>query len=380
MTSSDPPSICFVAPHAYVVLSERPDLPHIGGAEVQQVLIAKELVKRGYSVSFVTEDHGQTDGTLVNGVRVFVAYDATKGIPGPRFFHPRITGLWLAMRRADADIYYQRTSDSNTGVVAAFCRWRRRGFVFAAASNADCMAELPHCSTRRERVLYRYGLRRARCVVAQTVVQQRMLQENFGVKSTVVPNFAPNGEALAEKIPASLAPKRVLWIGRFTPDKRPEMLVEIARRCPEVEFDVVGEGDESSWPVQQLRVKARALGNLRLHGRVPHAQVGGFYLRAACLICTSPTEGFPNTFLEAWSSACPVISTFDPDDLIARRELGLVAGDVPGLAAAVRRLLESPDLYRRLSQNARQYYIENHTVEVAMPRFEEVFLGVLNAP
>jgi glycosyltransferase involved in cell wall biosynthesis len=104
------------------------------------------------------------------------------------------------------------------------------------------------------------------------------------------------------------------------------------------------------------------------------------YQQAACLLCTSDFEGFPNTFLEAWSQGLPVVSTFDPDDLIARRELGLVAGDVPGLAVAIRRLLESPDLYRRLSHNARQYYLENHTVEVAMPRFEELFLRVLNAP
>jgi glycosyltransferase involved in cell wall biosynthesis len=56
----------------------------------------------------------------------------------------------------------------------------------------------------------------------------------------------------------------------------------------------------------------------------------------------------------------------------------LVAGDVPGLAAAIRRLLASPDLYRRLSQNARQYYLENHTVEVAMPQFERVFLNAVS--
>jgi glycosyltransferase involved in cell wall biosynthesis len=72
-----------------------------------------------------------------------------------------------------------------------------------------------------------------------------------------------------------------------------------------------------------------------------------------------------------------VVSTFDPDDLIARRELGLVAGDVRSLAVAIRRLLASPDLYSRLSQNARQYYLENHSVEIATPRFERVFFNAV---
>ena len=46
------PSVCFVAPKAYAALSEREDVPHVGGAERQQVLFAEELMRRGYRVDF----------------------------------------------------------------------------------------------------------------------------------------------------------------------------------------------------------------------------------------------------------------------------------------------------------------------------------------
>lgn len=72
--SSGQLSICFVALKAYGLLSGRDDLQHVGGAEVQQVPIARELVKRGYAVSFVASDHRQPDGEVVDRIRVFRAY------------------------------------------------------------------------------------------------------------------------------------------------------------------------------------------------------------------------------------------------------------------------------------------------------------------
>src|SRR5882724_5079324 len=126
-------SVCFVAPMAYGALSRREDLPHVGGAERQQVLLSEELVQRGYRVSFVVLDHGQPDGEEIRGIRVFKCYRADVGVHGLRFFHPRLSGLWNAMKRADADVYYQRGAEAETGLVGRWCRRHARGFIFAVA-------------------------------------------------------------------------------------------------------------------------------------------------------------------------------------------------------------------------------------------------------
>src|SRR5260370_2688808 len=111
------PSVCFVAPNAYAALSGRQDVAHIGGAERQQVLLSEELVRRGYRVSFIVLDHGQPDGETFRGIRAFKCYKVDSGVRGLRFFHPRLSGVWNAMTRADADIYYQRGADYETGLV-----------------------------------------------------------------------------------------------------------------------------------------------------------------------------------------------------------------------------------------------------------------------
>jgi glycosyltransferase involved in cell wall biosynthesis len=114
-----------------------------------------------------------------------------------------------------------------------------------------------------------------------------------------------------------------------------------------------------------------------MHGAVIREKVPDLYKKAACLCSTSDHEGFPNTFLEAWSYGIPLITTFDPDQTVAEKGLGAVASDVPGLARSIRELLASPDLWKSASVNARQYYIGNHSIERILPRFEQVFRDVL---
>jgi glycosyltransferase involved in cell wall biosynthesis len=374
------PSICFVALDNFAALVDDSKFGRIGGAEIQQVIIGRELAKRGYRVSFVTLDHSQNNEMEIDGMRIIKAYDQNVGIPALRFLHPRLTSLWRAMMRADADIYYQRTSDSITGIVAAFCRRHHRKFVFAVASNYDCVTNLPLCPARHAQVLYLYGLRRANLVIAQTVTQQKLLCENFDINSTVIPNYAPDyGGCLggADAV-ASARGRRLLWIGAFTPVKRLELLLNIAEQHQDLQFDVIGDGNSESAYVQRLRSRAKSTPNVQLHGMIPHAYVQQFYQQTAALICTSRTEGFPNTFLEAWSYGLPIFSTFDPDGVIAENGLGVVRKNVCELAVGIRELLDSPERWQKASQSARRYFVENHALDKTMERFERVFLDTVN--
>jgi glycosyltransferase involved in cell wall biosynthesis len=334
--------------------------------------MAKWLAARGHDVTVVTWDEGQRDGTVVDGVRVRVACRRDAGLPGLRFLHPRWSGLCRALRRADADVYYQNCGEYVTGQVALWCRWHGRPFVYSVAADADCDRRLPLMRTLRERVLYRHGLRSARRVIVQTRTQQRLLGDGFGVSAVVEPMPCP--EADGRCTPPGESRARVLWLGRICDVKRPEWFLELARACPEFAFDLVGpfggEGID-----ERVREGARRLPNLAVHGAADRAQVGRFYRSASVLCCTSEREGFPNTFLEAWSHGLPVVTTFDPDGLVAEHGLGTVASDVPGLVAGLRALLTDAPRWQESSRRARSHFVENHAVDRAMPRFE----GLLRA-
>ncbi len=372
------PSICLVAHNAAGAMFGR-DRGHVGGVERQVSLMARWLAARGYGVSLLTWDEGQANEEIIDGVRVISMCSRESGLPGLRFFHPRWTSLIRALHQADADIYYHNCAEHVTGQIALWCRWRGKKFVYSSASDLDCTPGLPWMKKWRVRVLYRYGLLHADRIVVQTRRQQSMLRDGFGLESIVLPMPCPGPASTEYQAPAPPrhGSSRILWVGRICPEKCPERLLELVRLCPEIHFDVVGPADGSEY-ARNICDRARTLPNLTLHGVIPRARMPEFYRQAACLCCTSVVEGFPNTFLEAWSHGLPVVSTFDPDRLIAERQLGVAAGDVMGLAAGIRLLIQSPDEWRQISTRARLYYTENHTVDATVPRFVEIFLDAFH--
>ena len=355
--------LCFVALRAYGLLSARPDIRHQGGAERQQLLLARELVRLGHSVSFVTYDHGQPDGETVQGVRVFKAYRPERGIPILRFLYPRLARLWAAMARADADIYYQRGADAETGLVAFWCRRQPRPFVFAAAHDSNFWADLRLLDTLHDRVLYRYGLRRADLILAQTTQQMALLREAFGLESELLRSCSPPPATPAERSASqgSQTAGRALWVGRLSPEKRPEWIVALARDLPEHQFDVVGHANARSAGAATIENELRSLPNVTWHGFVPPDRLDEMYSRAAVLVCTSESEGFPNVFLEAWGHAVPTLSTLDPDNLIATHGLGGVATTYEELRAALAGALAPGRPWHKRGQQAAAYVRIHHT-------------------
>jgi glycosyltransferase involved in cell wall biosynthesis len=368
--------ICFVGLKCYDLIANVPKPRYFGGAERQQVFLARGLARRGHHVSFVTLDFGQEDAVIHDGIQVFKAYSADDGVPGLRFIHPRWTGLAGAMRRAGAQVYYQMGADSETGQVAHWCRRNRRGFVFSVASDSDCDRALPRLVQRRRRMLYRYGLHRASSIVTQTNAQQQMLRSSFDLPSHVIRNCTTDPGYEPERrvtFRSGSSRRQLLWVGRFVTVKRLEVLLDLASTRPEWEFHVVGSGDSSTAYVRDLEQRAIALPNVSLHRGISDAELHERYLRADALVCTSSWEGVPTTFLEAWARGVPVVSTVDPDGVIAAHELGIVSR-AEGLAEAAARLLAS-DL-SAWGSRVRNHYLANHTIAASVDAHERTFSGV----
>jgi glycosyltransferase involved in cell wall biosynthesis len=361
--------VCIVSHDAYGELSGQGG--RVGGVERQTALLARWLAGRGHRVSMVTWDLGQPDGVEIDGVRVFKVCRESDGVPIVRFAHPRWSSLLQALRRANAAVYYQNVIDGVTGQVALWCRARRRPFVYSASSDSDCDPALPLLDTRRERLLFRAGLRLADRIIVQTARQQSMLRRHFRRDSVVIPLSVPDDGRCVPRH----AGRRVAWVGRVCEVKRAERLLDAAERCPEIGFDLVGPGDGSRYAAG-IEARARTLANVTVHGPLHRTAVLEQLAGAACLCCTSDIEGFPNTFLEAWSLGVPVVSTFDPDGTIAREGLGWFVGDPARLPAVLRAVTSNDGERHDTGARARAYYTRHHTPDAVMPHVEAVLQSV----
>jgi glycosyltransferase involved in cell wall biosynthesis len=352
--------ICFYSPFLYPVAVEG-EVDFVGGAEIQQWALARGLATRGFDVTIATCDFGQEQLVERDGVKLLRTYAMEAGIPIVRLFYPRLWKAMLTLRRANAEVYLANGSGIPAGWAYHAARLCGSNFVFLTASDGDAEASLPWLTKRRERWWYLEALRGADARVAQTQVQRHLFRQNFGVEVEVIP-----GPAELTALPADPGRNNsVFWLSTYKPAKRPEWFTELAERLPHVRFVMVGmpgAGEAArSWHAAQRA--AAGMANLEVHGFVERARVSVFLRDAALFVHTSPAEGFPTTLLEAWSHGIPVVTTFDPDGIVARHGIGKVVRTVEGLVAPVAEMMSAPAERRAIGSRARRYVEEHHGPE-----------------
>jgi len=373
-----PLKVCIVGLKCYDHMAGSPVLRYLGGIETQLVLLAKGLRDEGCDVSLITYDHGQADQQVFENIKVLKSYSPTGGIRRLRWFS-RLAKLWRAMKIADADIYLQMGAGDETGMVAAGCRAKffpKRRFVFCLAHDMDCTQPIGATSRwEAQSLIYRLGINQADLVISQTKTQQTKLQASMGYSSLIIQMAA---KATEGSCGGPACANDVLWIGRIVGEKRPHWVMDIARRCPNVTFHMAGSTNNSSEYSAKVLADAKTLPNVRMHGSLTRPQLNDLFRKCSLLCCTSETEGFPTSFLEVWSCGMPIVTTFDPDGVIARNGLGLVVKSVEELATEIQTLPKSA-AYGGMSNACRKYYLDNQTVEAVARRFHRAFKDMLAA-
>jgi len=362
--------ICFVAPHAWPVLSRDPHIKVMGGAEVQQSILARLFVANGYRVSMVTMDYGQPDRSVVDGVTVYKTFAPDAGVPVLRFLHPRITSMWRALRAVDADIYYCRSASIWLWLVTEFCRRNGKRSLYAGASDVDFLPEVGgQIRYARDRWLYRRGLAAADAIVAQNEAQRESCREHCGRDAVVIPSCyeLPQERRAAQR-------DCVLWVAMIQESKRPELLLEIAARLPQRRFVMIGgprPGHEAFY--ERMRAQAAALPNVEFKGFLPLAQVEPWFDRARVFVNTSRYEGMPNTFLQAWARGLPTVATVD----VGAPGAYTMFQDADAAAAEIQALYADDGHWAVRSAACRSYFARKYAPETVLEQYGEVFQALV---
>lgn len=253
----------------------------------------------------------------------------------------------------------------------------------AHASGCRCALFLAHDSDLDPRILTdpdfvspagdsgmvcRWILTHADVIFCQTPSQQQNVRQ-FGREAILFRNpidldhWFPTsaGESTAPPVHTAGLQRYALWIGRADRHhKQPLTLIELARQCPQVEFLMVMNSRDDS---VEREVRASAPPNVHIVEQIPFGDMPAVMRQAAILVNTSPSEGFPNTFLQAAACGVPIASLFVEAEFLKASRAGWCAhGNVPALANVIRDCWEGrTDAADR--QAAREFIATHHSLQ-----------------
>ena len=363
------PKICFVESQSYAVLGAESQLISTGGESVQHTLLAREFAAQGWEVSIVSKDMGQTDGDIIDGVQVWKTFKQGSGLPVVRFMYPRMYKSWRALVKANADIYFQSCAGMMTGLVAHHTMRNDRAMIFRVAHDTDCIPGEQLVRNNRDRRMYEYGLRRTGLVSVQSDVQAKALRDNYDLESALVNMVAEMPEEQA----SDHRDIDILWVNNFRAFKRPELIIDVARKLPQFKFTIIGgrmrgEGDL----FDSVKSQADELPNVDFVGGVPYCDVNGYFDRAKVFLNTSDSEGFPNSFLQALVRRVPIVTFFDPDGLIQSLGMGVAVVSQEQFHGPLEEILTNAQQRAAMGERGRAFVMERYSPRAIVDHYEEL--------
>jgi glycosyltransferase involved in cell wall biosynthesis len=367
-------SFCFVMPWHY--------LERGGGAEMQAWLIAMELVKLGYNVSYICKTETKTQQTILNGVNLETFKTKSK--------HP-----WAGFKqykqlltKHSPDVIVQRLSSPVTLAIAKYCRKNGASFVWMCSDDKAPSRRMhrnkvnQNSSIKGYKKIFAYwlatindglrnrGMKRVDFAFTQNSFQAKMLIQEFGLVS----NRIKSGHPIPSEnitVEEKLKEKIVLWIANLADRKQPEKFLELAKYLSETDlrFVMIG-GKQNKQYIESLLAKAPK--NLEYLGHLPYSDTLNWYNKACIFVNTSKehTEGFPNTYIQAWHAGTPVATlNTDPDGIIQKSNLGIVESDINIMANKLKSILTEPSQYESLSHQVRKYSHAHFTPKKIVQEF-----------
>ena len=162
----------------------------------------------------------------------------------------------------------------------------------------------------------------------------------------------------------------IVWLGRFTQVKRPDRVVDLARKLSEYQFVMAGGGE------LEASIKGAGLSNLHCVG---WQQKEDMWSIADVGICTSDSEGMPLALIEAQMAGVPVVSTDvgSVSEIVADGVTGRLApragtGFAEAIVDVVANLAKSDEMKVSAKERARRFFSVKTMVEAHEQLYAEL--------
>ena len=387
-----PPRILMIAGQPYMASQLNP----VGGAGRQAYKLSAALVRKGVSVTYVTDRRGrhcskrELDSNGFPIVRLSMLWELF-GRRARRFgVYTFMTTLsWYLLRHRDEyDLIHVHSATTSTFIGVAVGH-RLGKPVIAKVMNSGKRYDLRRLRQNRAIIgttqMAQTILRCDRIIALNQLIKQELKDDGYPVDRIIhIPNGVEVEGAPCRKSYALGSTVRLIFTGRLVPEKGLDILLEAFAQVmalrPHLDWRLcmLGEGAQR----QEYREMAKQMNisdAVQMPGQVP--DVTKHLCEADMFLLPSRVEGMPNALLEAMACGLPCIASqvAGNDVLIESHKNGLLvpANDATALAKGILALVDDQLLRQKVGCAARETVEARFSVDDVAEQYLELYQELL---
>lgn len=202
--------------------------------------------------------------------------------------------------------------------------------------------------------LEKASLALARRVVVTSQVTARTLSEDFAVRSDKITVAQPGTDPAARAVGTG-SPLQLLAVGAVVPRKAYDLLVRALAPLQDRDWRlaIAGPIDRSEAALAALALSKTGLeSRVAVLGPLDTDRLAQLYARADVFLMSSLYEGYGMVLAEAMARGLPIVCTTGgaaAETVPEGAGIKVAPGDIAALTAAIRGVLDEPDLRRRMA-------------------------------
>lgn len=328
-----------------VYLGTKPPVAQ-GGAELQMAFWAKLFAEEGFTV-YTFSWRRNVSFRRINQVNfLWVPWVKKLGV------------LWLSVRylylfliRPDYILIRSSNDFKRISLLKRYCKFR---IIYMLAHDRD--VEVPD---KNLHFSWQNYLKFVDGIIAQNDYQISMLKQWTHIKDITAVKIANIFDNSIFNIKNEGKEYDFIWVGNIKKIKRINWFLSLAEALPMHSFAAIGSLQDNQ-EAKLLEKYVQKFSNLNYLGYLDVNSTTQIISKSRLLVCTSEKEGFPNTFLQAWSCGVPVISTVDPSNTIENYKLGRNVSSINELIDEAKQLIESEKEYLNIKSQIKEYFEVYH--------------------
>lgn len=191
-------------------------------------------------------------------------------------------------------------------------------------------------------------------------------------KLSYLPKYLPNPYAISNTFYNKSNTPSIAWIGRFDPQKRPDIALKVATKLPDIDFYFIGKSTEFK-PYRdienKLKEKFSRYDNIIFKEFIAEEEKLEILGKSWVFLNTSAREGLPVSFLEAMRSKTCIVSSVDPDNYATDFGIKVKENDFTN---AIKKSMED-EIYIKKGEKGFKHLNETHEITKVMNRHLDIY-------